>query len=99
MTTPMARRLVELPNQLGNATGSLVLLRTEWQHFNAEFSEYVLRHVAPRWAPEHLVVQRPEEIRRMADGKRSGSPLPYRTRYERATAPSGPLFVSHAVRR
>lgn len=100
MTTPMARRLVELPNQLGNATGSLVLLTQQMGNSsNAEFSEYVLRHVAPRWAPDHIVVQRHEEIRRMADGKRSGSPLPYRTRYERATAPSGPLFVSHAVRR
>ena len=84
LTSQMARQLVRLPGQLGNATGRLILLTQQVGNAsNAEFLKYVLRHVASRWAPDHIVVQRHEEIRRMADGKRAGSPLPFRTRYKR----------------
>ena len=90
LTSPMARRLALLPSQLGNATGERILLTQQVGNAsNTEFLRYVLRHVATRWSPDHIVVQRHEEVHRKADGKLAGSPLPFRACY--AQSP----FASH----
>lgn len=90
MTTPMAQRLADLPSHLGNSTGRLVLLTQQIGNAsNTEFVRYILRHVAARWAPDHVVAMRHEEVWRKADGKLANSKVPFRTRYEqRPAAPS-----------
>ena len=66
LTSAMARGFAKLPGFLDDHGVRLngPFGRTDRNASNSELLEFVVRHIAPKWSPDHIVVMRHEEVRR-----------------------------------
>ena len=99
LTSPMAHDFARLSEYLDGRAVQLLgpFNRKDRNASNSELLEFVVRHIAAKWAPDHVIVQRHEEVRRKVTWYRDAY-MQMRTNFTALQYPSSVQVVKPVVR-